>query len=54
MFAGGDWHSRLLDPFAGIGGLGSNTCHIALFFDGLGNVGDGFVVQAEKKRQLWF
>ena len=54
MFAGRDRHARLLDPFAGIGGFRRDARHVALLLDRLGNVGDRFVVQAEKERKFLF
>src|SRR5665213_610344 len=53
VFAGRDGHARLLDPFARVGGLGRDRRHVALLLDGLGDVGDGLVVQAEKDREFF-
>jgi hypothetical protein len=53
MLARRNRHARLLDPFAGVCGLRRNTRHVALFLNGLRNVGDGLVVQTEKERKFF-
>src|ERR1700719_1529215 len=54
VLAGRDRHARLLDPFAGIGGLGRDAGDEALLLDRLRDRGDGSVVEAEKNRKLLF
>src|SRR5262249_62353210 len=54
MLAGRDRHARLLDPFAGISGLGRDAGHVALFLDRFGNVGYRLVIQTEKERKFLF
>ena len=47
-------HTRLFDPFAGIGGLRRHTGHIALLLDSFWNVGNRLIVQTEKERKFLF
>src|SRR3974390_3552489 len=54
MFAGRDRQARHLAPTAGVLSRLRNAGHVALLLNGLGNIGDGFVVQAEEERKLLF
>src|SRR6187551_2729038 len=50
VFAGRNRQPRLLDPFAGIGGLGRGTGQVALLLGRLRNFGDRAVVETGVQR----
>src|SRR5262245_6692247 len=54
MLACRDRHPWLFDPPAGVGRLRRDARHVALLLDGLWNVGDRLVIQAEKKWKFLF
>src|SRR5262245_24386679 len=54
VFACRDRHTRLFDPFAGIGCLRRYTGHVALLLDGFWNVVNRLVIQAKKEWKFLF